>query len=324
MAASIRKEEAGFTHNAKSHSASIAAAPNLPATYHDDYHAIQKVRGNIEDFLRQDLRVSRLNDIHKYLWLAGRPMNARALHRQKAMEREIVVTEQADLHLVWNRSRIFIKPLPEYLLSHTFWSTYLGSSSDLRASACGFLLSYVWLICHYSDFKIALDLGLVPSHLCWPDWTAYATSFLDHIDHVGLADVNKRYRYGELRLSRLNAIYRLAPNLHSGHRIRGYLHGDRRYATFFQRNTAWLLTFFVYVTIVLTAMQVGLGTDRLGKDQGFQRASSGFTVFSILMPLGVVAIAALTFLLLFLYNLVATIKFVRHQQRHRGGQLKVP
>jgi hypothetical protein len=39
--------------------------------------------------------------------------------------REIVVTEDPRLHLVWIYDRVFIKPLPKYLLSHDFWQIYL-------------------------------------------------------------------------------------------------------------------------------------------------------------------------------------------------------
>jgi hypothetical protein len=41
--------------------------------------------------------------------------------------REIVVTEDPRLHLVWIYDRVFIKPLPKYLLSHDFWQIYLLS-----------------------------------------------------------------------------------------------------------------------------------------------------------------------------------------------------
>ena len=37
---------------------------------------------------------------------------------------------------------IFIKPLPEYLLSFEFWDKHLGADTDIRKSACGLLLSY--------------------------------------------------------------------------------------------------------------------------------------------------------------------------------------
>lgn len=53
------------------------------------------------------------------------------------MNRAIVITERADEHLVWHEHRIFIKPMPAFLLCHSFWETHLCSDRDLHASACG-------------------------------------------------------------------------------------------------------------------------------------------------------------------------------------------
>jgi hypothetical protein len=52
-------------------------------------------------------------------------MPPRPLHYQQAASREIVVVEKMDLHLVWEPNRIYLKPLPRYLLSHSFWRDHL-------------------------------------------------------------------------------------------------------------------------------------------------------------------------------------------------------
>ena len=54
-----------------------------------------------------------------------------------------------------------------------------------------------------------------------------------------------------------------------------------------------MATALVYIAIVLTAMQVGLATTKLGHDQAFQQASYGFMVFSILAPLIVLSVVFL-------------------------------
>ena len=95
------------------------------------------------------------------------------------------------------------------------------------------------------------------------------------------------------------------------------MYGYNRFSEFAQRNFAWLLVAFVYITIVLTAMQVGLATDRLGKNDRFQDASYGFTVFSILTSLIAVIIIILILLGLFIFNIVTTISFKRRRERHR-------
>lgn len=44
--------------------------------------------------------------------------------------REIIVTEGPRLHLVWIYDRVFIKPLPRYLLSYTFWSEHISNEKS--------------------------------------------------------------------------------------------------------------------------------------------------------------------------------------------------
>src|SRR5207248_8136281 len=101
-----------------------------------------------------DLNVYRLNSIQKYLWLAGVQYPPRSLHRQRMLSRQFVITEQADLHLVWSAGHIFLKPLSRYLLDSQFWQEYLVSPSNdrLYGLALGFLLSYAFLISYESDF----------------------------------------------------------------------------------------------------------------------------------------------------------------------------
>lgn len=268
----------------------------------------------MEAFLRYELCVPRLDKIYNHLWLAGRKgMAARPLHRQAMMDRDITVTEQVDLHLVWAHSKIFIKPLPAYLLDIAFWEEYLCSDKELHESACGFLLSYAWLISRESDFQTATGFDerprLLPEGLSWPQWVTFMEDFLRGID---LDDgkrfgFNRRYDFGELRANRLNMIYRLAPALRFRHFIRGYYYGYNRYDVFFRRNFAWLIVVFAYLSIVLTAMQVGLATSILSEDYRFQAASYGFAVFSIMVPVVMVGIVLLIFVVLFTGNLLSTI-----------------
>ncbi len=72
----------------------------------------------LPQFLKTNLEVSRLSNIFSFLWFAGRPCNVRPLHRQRLFQRSIIITEQADLHLVWYDNQIYIKPLPPFLLCY--------------------------------------------------------------------------------------------------------------------------------------------------------------------------------------------------------------
>ena len=86
------------------------------------------------------------------------------------------------------------------------------------------------------------------------------------------------------------------------------MYGYRNYGSFVERNLAWLASATIYTVLVLTAMQVGLATDRLGGSVAFQRVSSGFTVFSIIAPLIVVVSLFALVLVPIMFNLRYTLK----------------
>ncbi|TVY88426.1 hypothetical protein LAWI1_G004846 [Lachnellula willkommii] len=281
-----------------------------PTTYYTRDNNLIHRGSDSAAFLKLDMDVSRLNDIHRYLWLTGRPTNARPLHRQKMIERQILITEQADLHMVWHESRIFLKPLPDYIFDYEVWKTTICNDAALHASSCGFLLSYVWLLRHPSDLKIALELGLISPEISWEDWILFIDTFLANIDYEALDTVNKRYHYGELRLSRLNTIYRLLHIFEPSRFMLGYLHRYNRYTFFFERNFRWVVMVFLYMTIILTAMQVGLATTKLQQDETFQRASYGFSIFSIVLLVFIVFSEVFLFSWFFVLNFIATKAFL--------------
>jgi uncharacterized membrane protein len=271
---------------------------------------------NIIDFLKKDLNLDRLDKIHSWLWIAGRPQAARPLHRQLMMQREIMITEQFDLHLVWRGSHLFLKPLPAYLLDHSFWKKYILCQENddekqkeakiLCGCACGLLLSYVWLIQFKSDMKIALEKSLIPK-MHWKNWRSFTKSFLSNIDPATLEGVDRRFHHGELRASRLNWIYRAHPRVFSlTNIIRGYFYGYNRYGVFFWENFAWVITVFAYLSVLLSAMQLGWHLDQLQYDIRFKRASYGFALFSIFLPIISVGVALVLFVVLFSFNWMAT------------------
>ncbi|KIW45385.1 uncharacterized protein PV06_03782 [Exophiala oligosperma] len=300
----------------------------LPATYHSHEDLSSNVRlkrvnpavaGSVYEYLQNSLDVSRLNEIESLLWTVGLPKIARPLHRQLSKGRTIVLTEQADCHLVWHDTKILIKPLPEILLDHQAWEIYLNESNQTRRAACGFLLSYLWLISEQSDFQIAKAHNLLPAFVDWVAWTDFASSVYDHLHDTDTGivkvPVSPRYWYGELRLSRLNKICRFFVALPRGDfktLLFGYTYTYTTYQSFFERNTAWLVSLVVYIGVVLTAMQVGLTTTQLRDDSRFNLACYIFTVFSILSPLIVLGGGVLTLLVLFLFHAKYAIR--RHRE----------
>lgn len=58
-------------------------------------------QAGLEEHLSGQLDVRRLNAIHDRLWRAGLPGKVHPLHHQIVLQRNIIVTERVDLHLVW-------------------------------------------------------------------------------------------------------------------------------------------------------------------------------------------------------------------------------
>ncbi|KAF4161658.1 hypothetical protein CNMCM8927_004890 [Aspergillus lentulus] len=133
------------------------------------------------------------------------------------------------------------------------------------------------VITHESDFYIAKDKHLLPpdEEFSWQGWMALVEQLrTESIYHR----INPRFIYGELRLSRLNKIYRLSQRPF----LRGYMSHWHQYGTFFQENFRWLASATIYIAIVLSAMQVGVATKALADNATFQLASYGFAVFAVL------------------------------------------
>jgi succinate dehydrogenase/fumarate reductase cytochrome b subunit len=135
------------------------------------------------------------------------------------------------------------------------------------------------------------------------------------VDINTLAQVNKRYQFGDLRLGRINSTYRVR-YFHT-HFVRGYLYGYNRYVEFFQRKFGWILIVFVFFSLVLSAMQVGAGLDELKDSNAFLKSSYVFVVFSIVSVVAVLAVVAVIFIIIFFFNMVAAINHAKQAQRKR-------
>ncbi|KAH6886459.1 hypothetical protein B0T10DRAFT_81252 [Thelonectria olida] len=308
-------------------------------------------RASIDAEINRELDVKRLARIQRWWWLVGLPKPPRPLHKQVALGRNVVIDEKMDMHLVWTTGRIYLKPIPRFILCDKFWSenltcqhptpcpcsaptpasaspnTTLNTRGTLllnqpgqsqkqecsrqsnRRRALGFLLSYVALVRHESDFIIAQESRLIPKDISWPVWNNMARSILsmDNIYH----QIDPRFVYGELRLSRLNKIYRcLGIDISAG-----YVSSFQRYDDFWRQNFTILTSSIAYMVIVLTAMQVGLATEALSDSHAFDRASYGFTVFCILGPLIFGAIMFLQFCFMFANNWVSTKRYVQKRRK---------
>lgn len=226
----------------------------IPNTFHplDD---------NLHTHLSLELRTDELDGILGYLWLAGLPaFKTRALHRQRVVKREVVACEQIGLHLVSFRGAILVKPIPHFLLHHTFFNNYIANVPHFEPWALGFLASYLSLIVHESDFAIAKELGLLPSAVTWEEWLEFAAQLTAALtdSNGNLMPFDNRYRFGELRLSRINFImqffrFRLT---------RGYIWLNTQYSNYFSVYFALVaLLCAVYLSVALAAFQLAIGAD---------------------------------------------------------------
>ncbi|KAE8154566.1 hypothetical protein BDV25DRAFT_135736 [Aspergillus avenaceus] len=232
----------------------------------------------VQEFLSSHLLTPRLDDLHPVLWMVGtrKSDHVYSLHKQIVRGHEIVYAEDPGLHLVWYYDKIYIKPIPPYLLNHAFWNTHLYGNSEptvkLRQAALGFMRTYVWLIQSEYDFHLAQTKMLVPGNTTFLRFM----HFIDSFRHIQDTEVNPRYRqYGQLRLSRLN----LWSKLYQGRMF--YYKVDAQYAAYFARFVPLFLFIFGSVSVALSGMSVVLAVDNgfeAKPDLVFARVSNWFSV----------------------------------------------
>ncbi|EGR52485.1 uncharacterized protein TRIREDRAFT_53858, partial [Trichoderma reesei QM6a] len=298
----------------------------LPASYHFYEQVISGRRRrrvadpsqNVAAFLDTELSLQQLESIDKHLWLAGAKRPPTQLHLQVAIGRNIVLADRIDLHLLWSGDgKLFVKPLSRFLLSPDFWQTHLTchdycSCSDrerLRKVARGFLYTYACLISTESDFSIAIEKRLLPretddSPIKWAQWQRLVREI---IAQHGSSKVHPRFVRAELRLSRINVIHRTKQFLFS----EAYFGGWNNYSSFFRDNLAWIAAITAYLVLILTAMQVGLATERLQANTAFQQASYAFTLLAILGPVCMVSLVALRALI----ELIKDLRVIFRQEK---------
>jgi hypothetical protein len=219
----------------------------------------------LTSFLEGELYSEDLEKMASYLWMMSLHSSADVspLRRRIVKGREIIVTEDPILHLVWLPNRIHIKPLPAYLLFFTFWDRYLISPASpipevnrdrIAKAALGYLRSYYYLIRHESDFLLAQKNHLIPGSTTLVQFCAFTSRF----DAITDADVSKRYGFGELRLTRLNVYCKFVLGKVRLHRL-----PTTTYGAYFSRFYAPVLFVFAVLTAILNALQVGLAVEQL-------------------------------------------------------------
>ncbi|KAJ6102457.1 hypothetical protein N7486_004884 [Penicillium sp. IBT 16267x] len=250
------------------------------------------------DFIRQEVWSEDLETISDSLWWMSKQdsSNISPLHRQRVKGRQIIVTEDPRLHLVWIDDRIFLKPLPKYIMSYAFWDTFMsdpskyGEAAKLRKAALGYLRTYFYLIQYESDLRIAQDptLCLVSKEVTWPRFCQFTARFNDIAEN----EVSGRYHYGEIRLTRLN--YYAPVLLGKSH----YQRENYQYRAYFARIQGPVISAFAFFSIVLNCMQVSLAAST--SDERYSSALLFAACYWLSTLIGVVT-GALMLMLVFLF-----------------------
>ncbi|KAI1077267.1 hypothetical protein F5B20DRAFT_552943 [Whalleya microplaca] len=211
------------------------------------------------------------------------------LHVHLRKGREIRITEDPSLHLVWSYSHIWIKPLPSFLLKSNIWDTHLAFGQDKhsqhRLLALGFIRSYSYLIRHRSDYLMAKEANLLPflkkddSEDERPGEYLRFRNFLEILRNLPDHWQRNRWHFGQFRLSRLNwAVRILQPTPRSNGMLRRlYYEEEFQQSSQFIRDAGPMLLFvFAALSLVLSSMQVTLAARSGGSWEAFASVSAGF------------------------------------------------
>ncbi|KAL8860912.1 MAG: hypothetical protein Q9178_002667 [Gyalolechia marmorata] len=297
---------------------------------------------NIYQQLDKEFVTHDLDHLSPYLWLVATQSSSHIspLHEQVLKGRAIVITENPELHLVWTGNRIFIKPIPRYMLSHAFWTTHLKPaeasgqknvnrpqpSQTLIKAALGFMRTYYYLIEYESDMHIAKQARLLP-HDDNNDMTLEAFhQFIASFGDVQDNEVSPRYaNYGTLRLSRLNLWAKVFLRRFQFYQV------NRQYSEYFARFYGPILFLFGVLTVALSAMQVGLqasddnkNTQDSHRKHHWAALTSSSLWFSVLTLLCICAIGLIMSSLLgfmLLRELAFAIKDLLVRRRGLGGSV---
>ncbi|KAL6795014.1 hypothetical protein J3E68DRAFT_403005 [Trichoderma sp. SZMC 28012] len=252
----------------------------LPASFRNGPAWVGVPHNRVQHFLKHDLNIERLAEASPYFSILGKAKPPQALHHQEALGLEILVTEKMDTHLLWTKGKIFVKPFPRYLLDPQFWLEHLecpkGCSygpefqmlraaglvrrqtrfskrkpcehSKLWKCAMGFMYSYIALIAHESDFRIAKANKLLPDDMNFDDWQEFVERILR--DHGKLnGQIDERFAYGELNMARLNTLLMFQ-------QPRRYLFQDDGSYGFLRDHSSLLSPVSAYTGAVLSSVQV--------------------------------------------------------------------
>jgi hypothetical protein len=291
---------------------------------------------DIHTLLEEELTTEKLDDMKSYYFLMTTQSsdNISSLTEQIVRGRKIAITENPGLHLVWIQDRVFLKPLPEYLLSYDFWQHFLLSDTSpikdevrrtrLLLAARGFLRSYFYLIQRKSDFLLATKDDtkvLIPGG---GDMTYEKFYKLIKACKANISDddVSARWQVGEIRLTRLNFWSLLT-------RRGTYQRVEWQSAAYFTQFFGPILFVFAVFSLLLSSMSLVLSVQPVLKPDifswtEFARAARGFALFTIFAVLCVILFFVVTLAVPLLDEAVFALKNKEKDKAGGGGNGQAP
>ncbi|OCK72840.1 hypothetical protein K432DRAFT_430872 [Lepidopterella palustris CBS 459.81] len=241
-------------------------------------------------YLRQAHLTAELDKMAPKLYYLATPTHTHIapLHHQRAMGRQIVVTEHPGLHLIWYHDRIFVKPIPVYMLSGAFWNYIAEADQNILRASLGFMRTYCYLIRYGVDFSTAIALELIPkveaASFDFEDFIKFIFQFEDVSDGA----VSPRYAYGSIRLTRLNYLALIFLGRPAYFALRP------QYGEYIGHAFVPIITLFAILSTILSSMQVALAVQDPHAEASWQTFAKVAKWFSIAV---IILVASLVVLL---------------------------
>ncbi|KAL7919548.1 hypothetical protein ACQKWADRAFT_315597 [Trichoderma austrokoningii] len=213
----------------------------LPASFRHGPAWIGLAKNRVQQFLTSDLSVDRLLQVFDCFFVLGNgTVSPRTLSYQQALGLDVTAVDSMEMHMLYTKNKMFIKPLARYLMEPKFWYEHLECPDDcvyhdtftmlrqgaqlhnsrrftsirpcshsiLWRRAMGFAFSYVALVSTQSDFDIAKAKALIPDDVTFDDWKHFVARVLSGCGGGRILKLmDKRFTYGELDLARVNQVF---------------------------------------------------------------------------------------------------------------------
>lgn len=220
---------------------------------------------------------------------------------------------------MWYYGRIFVKPIPQYMMTPAFWTFIREADPDVFKAALGFMRTYFYLIRHEADFRRAKETYLIPQVDGRPAMTFEDFAlFIQQFECVDDSSVSPRYHYGTLRLPWLNDLTFFTLGKLS------YFRSEEQWDEWFGRTFGPIIAVFAIISVILNTMQVGLNAVQIDGtlgDEQYLKVSWGVSQF-VLIVAAVISSASILLLLWVVVKEQAFALYMMKARRYNKDRIK--